>query len=55
MLKEAGADIFGVGSYISSAAPIEMTMDIKEIEGRAVAKRGRLPGPGRADRLTRMI
>jgi len=22
-----------------------MTMDIKEIEGKAIAKRGRLPGP----------
>ncbi len=44
MLSEAGADSFGVGSYISSASPIDMTMDIKEVEGKAVAKRGRLPG-----------
>lgn len=43
-LKEAGADAFGVGSYISGAKAIDMTMDLKEIEGRPVAKRGRIPG-----------
>ncbi|AKX94650.1 nicotinate phosphoribosyltransferase [Moorella thermoacetica] len=43
-LIEAGADAFGVGSYISGAAPIDMTMDLKEVDGRPVAKRGRLPG-----------
>lgn len=43
-LKEAGADAFGVGSYISGAKAIDMTMDIKEIEGKPVAKRGRIPG-----------
>ena len=42
-LSQVGADSFGVGSYISSARPIDMTMDIKEIEGRPVAKRGRMP------------
>lgn len=44
ILSEAGADSFGVGSYISAASPIDMTMDIKEVEGKPVAKRGRLPG-----------
>ncbi len=43
-LKEAGADNFGVGSYISGAKAIDMTMDIKEVNGKPVAKRGRLPG-----------
>lgn len=43
-LADAGADAFGVGSYISSAPPIDMTMDLKEVEGRPVAKRGRIPG-----------
>ncbi|GHS85330.1 nicotinate phosphoribosyltransferase [Synergistales bacterium] len=43
-LAEAGADVFGVGSYIAHAEPIDMTMDIKEIEGKPIAKRGRLPG-----------
>ncbi|SHJ21638.1 nicotinate phosphoribosyltransferase [Geosporobacter subterraneus DSM 17957] len=43
-LSAAGADSFGVGSYISGASAIDMTMDIKEVSGKAVAKRGRLPG-----------
>ena len=43
-LAEAGADIFGVGSYIAHAVPMDMTMDLKEVDGRPVAKRGRLPG-----------
>lgn len=43
-LSAAGADSFGVGSYISGAAAIDMTMDIKEVNDKAVAKRGRLPG-----------
>ena len=44
--KEAGApvDSFAVGSYISGAAPIDFTGDIKEIDGRPIAKRGRIPG-----------
>lgn len=44
MLKEAGAEAFGVGSYISGAPPIDMTMDLKQIAGEDVAKRGRIPG-----------
>ncbi len=44
--KEKGApvDSFAVGSYISGAAPIDFTGDIKEIDGRPIAKRGRIPG-----------
>ena len=43
---EAGApvDSFGVGSYIRGARPIDFTADIKEVEGKPVAKRGRIPG-----------
>ncbi|HQE25176.1 MAG TPA: nicotinate phosphoribosyltransferase [Candidatus Atribacteria bacterium] len=37
-------DIFGVGSYISGHPPVDMTMDLKEIGGDKIAKRGRLPG-----------
>ncbi|NPV70942.1 MAG: nicotinate phosphoribosyltransferase [Firmicutes bacterium] len=44
VLAEAGADAFGIGSYISGAKPIDMTMDLKEINGRPIAKRGRIPG-----------
>jgi nicotinate phosphoribosyltransferase len=43
-LAAAGADGFGVGSYVAVAPPVEMTMDLKEVDGRPVAKRGRLPG-----------
>ena len=53
-LSEAGADAFGVGSYISSAPPIDMTMDIKEVDGKPVAKRGRIPGVTINTRLKRV-
>ncbi|MDR2137198.1 MAG: nicotinate phosphoribosyltransferase [Synergistaceae bacterium] len=53
-LSESGADVFGVGSFIAHAPPIDMTMDIKEIEGRPVAKRGRLPGVLANPRLVRI-
>ena len=43
-LAHAGADVFGVGSYIAHAVPMDMTMDLKEVNGKPVAKRGRLPG-----------
>ena len=44
--KDAGApvDSYAVGSYISGATPIDFTGDIKEIDGQAIAKRGRIPG-----------
>ena len=51
LLAEAGADGFGVGSYISAAPPIDMTLDIKVVAGRPVAKRGRIPGLTPTDRL----
>ncbi|HHP51138.1 MAG TPA: nicotinate phosphoribosyltransferase [Moorella mulderi] len=53
-LKEAGADAFGVGSYISGAPPIDMTLDLKVVEGRPLAKRGRLPGIIPNPRLQRL-
>ena len=52
-LSAAGADAFGVGSYISSAHPIDMTMDLKVIDGRPLAKRGRIPGITPNPRLVR--
>lgn len=53
---EAGCPVdgFGVGSAISGAAPIDFTADIKEIEGRPVAKRGRIPGVVENPRLKRI-
>lgn len=44
LLSEAGADVFGVGSYISGAPPIDMTLDLKIVKGKPIAKRGRIPG-----------
>jgi nicotinate phosphoribosyltransferase len=43
---ESGAPVdgFGVGSYISGAKPIDFTADLHEIEGKPIAKRGRIPG-----------
>jgi len=54
-LAQAGADAFGVGSYISSAPPIDMTMDIKAISGKPIAKRGRIPGPVPNPKLKRFM
>ncbi|MBI1885407.1 MAG: nicotinate phosphoribosyltransferase [Chloroflexi bacterium] len=51
----ARVDGFGVGSYITSASPIDFTGDLKEIEGKPVAKRGRLPGLTANPRLQRLI
>lgn len=55
LLKEAGADSFGVGSYISGAQAIDMTMDLKEINGKPIAKRGRIPGITPSTRLHKII
>ncbi|SDC70742.1 MULTISPECIES: nicotinate phosphoribosyltransferase [unclassified Candidatus Frackibacter] len=54
-LKDQGVDGFGVGSYISGAEAINMTMDIKEVDGKPIAKRGRIPGPAENKRLKRLI
>ncbi len=54
-LSLAGADAFGVGSYISGARPIDMTLDLKEIAGNPIAKRGRVPGLSPAPRLRKLI
>ncbi len=54
-LREAGATGFGVGSYIAAAPPLDMTMDLKEVNGRPVAKRGRLPGITPTANLVRRI
>jgi nicotinate phosphoribosyltransferase len=48
---EAPVDSFAVGSYISGATPIDFTGDIKEIDGRPIAKRGRIPGLTPSPRL----
>ncbi|MDW7738611.1 MAG: nicotinate phosphoribosyltransferase [Bacillota bacterium] len=54
LLVEAGADAFGVGSYISRAPAIDMTMDLKEVKGKVLAKRGRIPGITENKRLVKV-
>jgi len=51
--KAAGApvDSFAVGSAISDASPIDFTGDLKQIDGRPIAKRGRIPGRNENPRL----
>ncbi|MBI2861868.1 MAG: nicotinate phosphoribosyltransferase [Chloroflexi bacterium] len=54
---ESGApvDMFAAGSHVSAGGPIDFTADLKEIEGRPVAKRGRLPGIIPNPRLERKL
>ncbi len=54
--KDSGAPVgsFAVGSYISGATPIDFTGDIKEIDGRPIAKRGRIPGVTDSPRLQQL-
>ncbi len=54
---QAGAPVdgFGVGSYISGAKPIDFTADLHEIEGKPIAKRGRIPGITPNPRLKRIM
>ena len=51
----APVDFFGVGSHISDSGPIDFTADLHEVEGRPVAKRGRVPGITNNYRLKRIL
>ncbi len=53
----AGAPVqrFGVGTYIASAPPNGFTADIREVDGRPTAKRGRTPGVTPSPRLNRVM
>ena len=53
IFKASGApvDSFAVGSFISGATPIDFTGDIKQIDGKPIAKRGRIPGRTESPRL----
>ncbi|KPV64206.1 MAG: putative nicotinate phosphoribosyltransferase [Candidatus Bathyarchaeota archaeon BA2] len=44
VLSEAGAEAFGVGTSVSNAPTVDFAMDIIELEGKLVAKRGKLGG-----------
>jgi len=48
-------DGFGVGSYISGAKPIDFIADLHEVEGKPIAKRGRMPGITPNPRLKRVM
>lgn len=48
-------DGFGVGSYITSAQPINFTADLHEVAGKPIAKRGRIPGITANTRLKRVL
>jgi nicotinate phosphoribosyltransferase len=43
-LGEAGADAFGVGTWVSGGPTVDFALDIVEVEGRPSAKRGKLGG-----------
>jgi nicotinate phosphoribosyltransferase len=53
--NQAPVNGFGIGSYISGARPIDFTADLHEVDGRPVAKRGRLPGVTPNPRLKRVM
>ena len=53
--NDAPVDSFGVGGYISNAGPINFTADIHEVDGKAIAKRGRIPGLTANPRLKRVM
>ena len=53
--NDAPVDSFGVGGHISNAGPINFTADIHEVDGKAIAKRGRIPGLTANPRLKRVL
>jgi nicotinate phosphoribosyltransferase len=52
---KAPVDSYGVGMAIAAAPPIAFTADIKEIAGKPIAKRGRIPGAAANLRLQRVL
>jgi len=51
----APVDVFAVGSHISDARPLDFTADLHEVDGRPIAKRGRMPGITPSPRLRRVM
>jgi len=51
----APVDGFGIGSYVTAAKPIDFTADLHEVEGKPIAKRGRIPGITPNPRLKRVM
>ena len=52
---QAPVSVFAVGYYIAAASPISFTADVKAIEDRAIAKRGRIPGLAANPRLSQVL
>lgn len=53
--EHAPVDGYGIGSAISGAPPIDFTGDLKEIEGKPISKRGRIPGITANPRLNKLV
>jgi len=53
--KKVPVDGFGVGSYISGARPIDFTADLHQVDGKPIAKRGRIPGITENPRLRKVL
>ena len=53
--KKIPVDGLGVGSYISGAKPIDFTADLHQIDGKPIAKRGRIPGITENPRLRKVL
>ena len=53
--EEVPVDGYGVGNFIASTPPNPFIADIHEIDGRPIAKRGRIPGTTPNPRLARVI
>jgi nicotinate phosphoribosyltransferase len=53
--NKAPVDGFGAGRYISGAKPIDFTADLHQIDGKPMAKRGRIPGITPNPRLKRVL
>jgi nicotinate phosphoribosyltransferase len=53
--EKAPVDGFGIGSYITSARPIDFTADLHEVAGKPIAKRGRIPGITANPRLKHVL
>lgn len=52
--RNAPVDVYGIGSAISGAAPIDFTADVKVVGDEPRAKRGRIPGVTPNPRLERV-
>jgi nicotinate phosphoribosyltransferase len=54
---EAGAPVntFGIGAYIAAFGPNTFNVDIHEVDGRPIARRGRIPGITNNPRLGRVM